>query len=247
MIVIALFMFIFILFALGFLYFWGINPGEVTVFLTSDLSYTLPTTIMLICVLLIGLLIGNGVHIFSAFLLSFRNWKGGWKQKKAEEISNIYHSGVGCLLSGDLKKARSLLKKALDRDPRRVDSHLALASVALQEGRTDEGIELLQQARKLDPKSLEVLFKLATTFEDAGRFEEAMAIYKELLSGEAENRKAMRALRDIQMNLDNWHDALELQKKIIRITSGPKAETEKNDSVATALRSRPGQPGKGRV
>ncbi|MBN1958741.1 MAG: tetratricopeptide repeat protein [Desulfuromonadales bacterium] len=227
MIVIALFMFIFIVFALGFLYFWGINPGEVTVFLTSDLSYTLPTTIMLICVLLLGLLIGNGVHIFSAFLLSFRNWKGGRRQKKAEEISSIYRSGVGRLLSGDLKKARTLLQKAVDRDPQRVDSHLALASVALQEGNTQEGIDLLQKARDLDPKGLEVLFKLATTFEEAGRLEEAMGIYKELLSSDGDNRKAMRALRDIQMDLGAWQEALELQKKIIKVSSGPKADTEK--------------------
>ena len=228
MIVIALFMFVFILFALGFLYFWGINPGEVTVFLTSEQSYTLPTAIMLICVLLLGLLVGNGVHIFSAFLLSFRNWKGGRNQKKAEEISGIYRSGVGRLLSGDLKKARTLLQKALDRDPRRIDSYLALASVALQEGNSQEAIDLLQKARKLDPKGLEVLFKLAATFEQAGRREEAMGIYKELLAGDAENRKAMRALRDIQMDLGSWEDALALQKRIVKATSsGPKVEAEK--------------------
>ncbi|MCW8892827.1 MAG: tetratricopeptide repeat protein, partial [Deltaproteobacteria bacterium] len=228
MIVIALFMLVFIVFALGFLYFWGINPGDVTIFLTSDQSYTLPTTIMLICVLLLGLLIGNGVHIVSAFLLSFRNWKGGRRQKKAEEIGTIYRTGVGRLLSGDLKKARILLKKALDRDPKRVDSHLALASVALQEGNTQEGIELLQKAQKLDPKGIEVLFKLATTFEEAGRPEEAMGIYKELLTSDAENRKAMRALRDIQMDLGSWQDALALQKKILKISaSGPKADAEK--------------------
>ena len=228
MIVIALFMFVFIIFALGFLYFWGINPGEVTVFLTSEQSYTLPTTIMLICVLLLGLLIGNGVHIFSAFLMSFRNWKGDRQQKKAEEISSIYRAGVGRLLSGDLKKARTLLKKALDRDPKRVDSHLALASVALQEGNTLEGIELLQNARKLEPKGIEVLFKLATTFEEAGRPEEAMGIYKELLASDADNRKAMRALRDIQMDLGSWQDALALQKKILKVSaSGPKEEAEK--------------------
>ena len=228
MIVIALFVLVFIVFALGFLYFWGINPGEVTVFLTNEQSYTLPTAIMLICVLLLGLLIGNGVHILSAFLLSFRNWKGGRQQKKNEEISSIYRSGVGRLLSGDLKKARALLKKALDRDPKRVDTHLALASVALQEGNTQEGIDLLQKARKLDPKGIEVLFKLAATFEEAGRAEEAAGIYKELLAGDVDNRKAMRALRDIQMDLGQYQDALNLQKRILKVSaSGPKADNEK--------------------
>ena len=225
MILIAVLVLAFILFAVGFLYFWGVNPGDITVFLTSDISYTLPAAIMLICVLLVGLLIGNGIHFLSAFFYSFRNWRGGRRLKKVEEIGAIYRSGVGRLLSGDLKQARALLKKALDRDPQRVDCYLALASVALQENNSQEGIDLLKKAQKLDPKGLEVLFKLATTYEENGRREEAMAIYKELLEGDANNRKAMRALRDIQMDLGRWQDALELQKKILK--SGAKTDIEK--------------------
>lgn len=228
MIVVALFMLIFIVFALGFLYFWGINPGEVTVFLTSEQSFTLPTAIMLICILLIGLMLGNGVHIFSALSQSMKNWRGGRRLKKVEEVGSIYRSGVGRLLSGDLKKARTLLKKALDRDPKRVDGHLALASVAEQEGNTQEAIDLLQNARKIDPKGLEILFKLAGIFREAGRREEAMGVYKELLANDAENRKAMRALRDLQVELGSWQEALTLQKKIVKATSsGPRVDAEK--------------------
>lgn len=228
MIVVALFMFLFIAFALGFLYFWGINPGEVTVFLTSEQSFTLPTAIMMICVLLLGLLLGNSVHIFSALAHSLKHWRGGRQQKKSEEISTVYRSGVGRLLSGDLKKARTLLKKVLDRDPRRVDGHLALASVAEQEGNLQEAIDLLQKARKIDPKGLEVQFKLAATFQLAERREEAMAVYKELLAGDAENRKGMRALRDLQIELGGYQDALALQKRIVKATSsGPRVDAEK--------------------
>lgn len=227
MIVVALFMFLFIAFAAGFLYFWGINPGEVTVFLTSEQSFTLPTSIMLVCILLLGLLLGNSVHIFSALTSSMRSWRGGRKQKKAEEIGSIYRSGVGRLLSGDLKKARTLLKKALDRDPKRVDSYLALASVAEQEGNTQEAIDLLHKARKLEPKGLEILFKLAATFRNAGRREEAIAVYKELLAGDAENRKAMRALRDLNIEAGRYNEALELQKRIVKASSGARTAAEK--------------------
>jgi len=228
MILIALLVLAFIVFAVGFLYFWGVNPGDITVFLTNDISYTLPAAIMLICVLLIGLLIGNGFHFLSAFVYSFKHWRGGRRIKKGEEIGLIYRNGVGRLLSGDLKKARVLLKKALDRDPRRVDVFLALASVALQEGKPEEGIELLKKARKLEPKGIEVLFKLATAYEENDHREEAVAIYRDLVEDDANNRKAMRALRDIQMKNDNWEAALEWQAKILKITkNGTKAETEK--------------------
>ncbi len=228
MILVATLVLAFIVFAVGFLYFWGVNPGDITVFLTNDISYTLPSAIMLICVLLIGLAIGNSLHFLSAFFYSFKHWKGGRRIKKGEEIGLIYRSGVGRLLSGDLKKARVLLKKALDRDPRRVDVYLALASVALQENNVPEGIELLKKARKLEPKGIEVLFKLAATYEENDRRDEAIAIYRELAEDDSNNRKAMRALRDIQMDLGNWQNALDLQKKIIKTSkSGVKAETEK--------------------
>jgi lipopolysaccharide biosynthesis regulator YciM len=105
---------------------------------------------------------------------------------------------------------------------------LALASVAEQEGNSQEAIDLLQTARKIDPKGLEILFKLAVTFQHAGRSEEALVVYKELLANDADNRKAMRALRDIQIEQGSWQDALALQKRITKATSsGPKAEAEK--------------------
>jgi len=228
MIIIALFMFVFILFALGFLYFSGINPGDMTVFLTSDQSFTLPTAIVLIACVLLGLLVGNGLHIFSSIFHSFGHWRGGRRQKKSEEIGAIYRSGVNRLLSGDLKKARTLLKKSLDRDPRRIESYLALASVAQQEGNSQEAIELLQKVRKIDPKGLEILFKLALIYQEAGRIEEAMQVYRELLNNDNENRKAMRALRDLLIEQENWQEAAELQKRIVKAaSSGPKVNAEK--------------------
>ncbi len=229
MILIALFMLVFIAFAAGFLYFWGINPGEITVFFTNEQSFTLPVVITLFCAVLVGLLIGTGVHMLSAFLSSFGSWRSGRKVKKAEEIGTIYRNGVGRLLAGDLKKARTLLKKALDRDPKRVDSYLALASVELQEGNQPAGIDLLQEARKLDPHGSEILFKLAATYKEAGRREESIQVYKELLANDADNRKAMRALRDLQIELGDIQEAQDLQKRIVKSSaSGPKSDAEKH-------------------
>ena len=95
---------------------------------------------MLISVLVIGLLIGTGIHILSALLVSFRSWRGGRRQKKAEEVSSIYRSGVGRLLSRRPEKGPDPVDQGrLRRDSRRVDTHLALASVALQEGKPEEG------------------------------------------------------------------------------------------------------------
>ncbi len=220
MIVIALFMFIFVLFALFFLYFWGINPGDMTVFLAADQGFTFPTPIFLIAAVLLGLLLGNGVHIFSILGRSFSNWRGLRLQKRNEETLSIYRKGVGRLLSGDLKKARTLLQKALDRDRKRVDIHLALANVAEQEGNSQQAIDLLLKAAELEPKSIEVLFKLASVYRAEGRLDDAIKTYHKLISIDGENRKALRALRDMQIERQEWDDALSLQKRIIKAASG---------------------------
>ena len=228
MVKIALFMFVFIIFVFCFLYFWDINPDDITVFVTADQSFTSPAPIILITAVLIGLLLGNGVHILSLGAHSIGQWRRKRKQKKEEEIGIIYRDGVARLLSGDLKKARQLLQKALDRDSRRIDIYLALANVALQEGIPAQGIDYLLKARELEPKSVEVLFKLAATYAEAGRPQDAIEVYRELLAGDSENRKALRALRDLHIEQSEWQDALGLQKRIVKATSsGPKADIEK--------------------
>lgn len=228
MIKIALFMFVFIVFAFGFLFFSNINPGEITVFVTNDQSFTSSVPIILLTAVLIGLLLGNGVHMLSLGAHSISHWRRSRKQKKDEEVGVIYRNGVARLLSGDLKKARQLLQKALDRDSRRIDTYLALANVALQEGNPAQGIDLLLKARDLDPKSVEVLFKLAATYADAGRIGDAIEVYRELLAGDSENRKALRALRDLHIQQGDWQDALGLQKRIAKAaSSGPKSDSEK--------------------
>lgn len=227
MIVIALFMFVFVLFALFFLYFWGINPGDMTVFFASDQSFTFPTPIFLIAAVLLGLLLGNGLHILSLFGRSLSSWRGTRHQKRSEETISIYRKGVGRLLSGDLKKARTLLQKALDRDQKRIDIHLALANVAEQEGNLQQAIDLLLKARDLEPKGIEVLFKLASVYRSAGRIDDAIETYRSLVATDGENRKALRALRDMQIERQEWEEALALQKRIIKAAAGgSKASTE---------------------
>ncbi|NIU08598.1 MAG: tetratricopeptide repeat protein, partial [Phycisphaerae bacterium] len=150
---------LFIFFVLFFLYFWGLNPHMVTVFYLPEQSLTYPAAMVVIACIILGLALGFGAHTYSTIAHWMRHWTKDRAEKKQREISAIYREGVGRLLSGDLKKARTLLKKALDRDPKRVDTLIALASLSSQEGNPSEGLELLRKASEIDPKSMEVLFK----------------------------------------------------------------------------------------
>jgi lipopolysaccharide biosynthesis regulator YciM len=220
---------LFILFVLFFLYFWGLNPHMVTIFYLPEQSLTHPAAIVIIACIILGLALGFAVHAYSTAAHWFKHWNRDRSEKKQREISSVYREGVARLLSGDLKKARVLLNKALDRDPKRVDTLIALASLASQEGTPEEGLQQLRKASEIDPKSMEVLFKTAAIQEETGNDEEAMETYRKLIAQEKDNRKALRGLRDLYIKQNNWTDALDIQRQVLKAGPGAnRVADEKN-------------------
>jgi len=218
--IIVLFMFVFVLFALLFLNFWRINPGDITVFISADHSVTAPIAIIVIGTVLVGLLLGNGVHLFSIIANSMTQIRRNRREKRVQEVASIYREGVGCLLSGDTKKAHGLLQRSLDRDPGRIETYIALATVLQQEGNPNEAISLLLKAKGIDARSMEVLFKLASSYEENGQDDKAVATYTDLLALEKTNRKALRFLREIHIRHQRWAEALNLQEQVLKIGVG---------------------------
>ena len=214
------FLLMIILFLLFFLFFSGINPQDMTVFYYGDHSVTYPVAFVLISCVLLGLILGYGAHLYSTLAHMIKHWSNERADKRNREIVSIYGAGVGCLLSGDIKKAHSLLQKALDKDPSRSEAYIAMASVYQQEGAPEESVNLLLKAKGIDPRSLEVLFKLATTYEDIGQEEKAISTYLDILSIEKNNRKALRCLRELNIQHGNWQEALNRQKQIMKIGPG---------------------------
>ncbi|TYO96621.1 lipopolysaccharide biosynthesis regulator YciM [Geothermobacter ehrlichii] len=214
------FLLLIILFLSFFIYCSWLNPEDITLYYWPDHSITFSPALLILGFVLVGLVIGYGAHIYSLITHQLKHWRRDRNEKKAKEIETIYREGVSRLLSGDLKKARTLLQKALDRDPKRVDTLIAMANLELQDGQGEAAIKLLSQAWQIDPKNLEPLFKLASTHEEMGNIDQARAAYQEILALEAGNRKALRSLRSLAMKEGNWEEALELQKRVIKVAQG---------------------------
>lgn len=223
------FLLIIILFLTFFIYFSWLNPADITLIYYTGKSLTLSPAILIIGFVLLGLVIGYGAHIYSVVTHGFKHWKRDREEKKLREISTIYREGVGRLLSGDLKKARVLLNKVLDRDPKRVDTLIALATLDSQEGNPVEGLSVLRKAREIDPKSMEVLFKTATIQEENGQDDDAIATYLELIDLEKDNRKALRSLRDLYIKHDRWQDALDVQRRVLKAGPGANRIADEKD------------------
>ncbi len=222
---------LFIFFVLFFLYFWGLNPQLVTVFYLPEHSLTYPVAMVVVACVIGGLALGFGAHFYSTITHWMKHWQRDRAEKKQREISTIYREGVGRLLSGDLKKARALLNKALDRDPKRVDTLIALASLCSQEGKPADGLEQLRKAREIDPKSREVLFKTAAIQEEMNQDDDAIATYQELVELEKDNRKALRSLRDLYIKHERWADALESQRQVLKAGPGPNRIAEEKEKL----------------
>ncbi len=216
------FLLLIILFLAFFIYFSGLNPQDITIFFFPNHSFTYSVAIVVVGCVLLGLVLGYAAHLFGTVGYLMKNWRRERAEKKSREVEAIYRDGVGRLLSGDVKKAHSLLQKALDRDPSKIDTYIAMANVYLQEGEPQEGLNLLLKAKSIEPGSLEVLFKLAATYEDLKRDDDAVETYQAILSRESNNRKAMRSLRDLHIRHDRWREALDLQKKILKASTGSK-------------------------
>jgi lipopolysaccharide biosynthesis regulator YciM len=213
------FMLLIILFGVFFLFFWNLNPHDVTIHLFGNQDITYPVAFVVIGGILIGLMLGLGAHICSSLMAIWKNWKRDQAEKLSREVGAIYREGVDHLLSGDLKKARELLQKALDRDPKRVETLIALANLHSQEGTPAAGLGQLRKARELDPENREVLFKVAALQEEQGQEEGAIATYQEIVGRERDNRKALRNLRDLYVKHRRWKDALDAQRLIFK--AGP--------------------------
>jgi lipopolysaccharide biosynthesis regulator YciM len=214
------FLLMIILFLTFFIYFSGMNPQDITIFYFGGQTLTTSAAILVVGCILFGLAVGYAAHLYGVIVYWAKNAKQDRINKKAREVGSVYRDGVNRMLSGDLKKAQTLLLRALERDPGRVEGYIALANLRVQEGNPQEGINLLLKAKTVDPKSMEVLFKLATTYEELGRDDEAVDVWQSILAVEGDNRKALRALRNLRITNSLWSEALKLQRKVLKVGPG---------------------------
>lgn len=215
-----------ILFMTWFIYFSGLNPQMVTIFYYPGESITSSLAVIAVGCILIGVFLGFVLYLLSAVRQMVKNWKTDRQERRNREVISIYREGVSRLLSGDMKKARLHLQRALDRDPSRIETYLALANVHVQESELEAAVDLLRRARNVDPRSLEVLFKLASVYVSLERWDDAAQTYREILGKAESNRKALRALRDLRMRAGEWKESFELQKKILKFAEGTPRQQE---------------------
>ena len=97
--------------------------------------------------------------------------------KSAQQAERLIGLATVHLQQGRLDKARPLLERALELDPKRVDALTGLGTLQLQQGRLDEARVLLGRALAIDPQNVEGMnifaIGLGNLHMQQGRLEEA--------------------------------------------------------------------------
>ena len=84
------------------------------------------------------------------------------------------------LKEGNLTSASSELKRAINVNPKALESRIKLADIYLRQMKYDQAIDELRRARELAPENVEVLKSLAAAYEAQGSLSDATAVYEAL-------------------------------------------------------------------
>ncbi|HUV05956.1 MAG TPA: tetratricopeptide repeat protein [Armatimonadota bacterium] len=95
-----------------------------------------------------------------------------------EALANL---GVGYLAVGKTDQATTLLKEALDMNPRFAYTHLNLGIALQKQGKTAEALGHYFEAVRLEPDNRDTRNKLGTVLAEQGRLEEAIVQYSQAL------------------------------------------------------------------
>ena len=127
----------------------------------------------------------------------------------------LHRDGTHAFMSKRTLEAIGLFEKALAIDPNRVDSLLWLGNI-IDPSEFAEAIRLHQHAHRVDDRDIEVLLELSKDLEGAKRYEEALQTLQKILKIEPDNLTALIRKRDLNIHLERWSDALEIQHRLLK-------------------------------
>jgi lipopolysaccharide biosynthesis regulator YciM len=197
-------------------YFRELNPGTITVRTSPDSLFELsPVSLVLFAMALGATLVALIVTIKETTHV-FENWRSNRLVRRKEKVDALHRDGTHAFMSKRTADAVSLFERALVIDPNRTDSLLWLGNIYRSEGNFTEAIRLHQQAHRIEERNVEVLLELAKDLEGARRYEEALQTLHDILRIEPDNLMALIRKRDLQIRLEKWSDALEIQHRLVK-------------------------------
>ena len=197
-------------------YFRELNPGTVTVRTSSAVEFEIsPVTLVLISMAVGAIIVTFFVGLQQTAHVIL-NWRSNRLIRRKEKVDTLHRDGTHAFMSKRTMEAITLFEKALAFDPNRVDSLLWLGNIYRAEQNFAEAIRLHQHAHRVDDRNIEVLLELGKDLEGAKRFEEALQAFQKILKIDPDNLTALIRRRDLNIRLEKWSEALEIQHRLLK-------------------------------
>jgi tetratricopeptide (TPR) repeat protein len=197
-------------------YFRELNPGTVLIRTSSSMQFELSPVTLVLIAMAIGAVIVSFIVGVQQTAHAIINWRSNRLVRRREKVDALHREGTHAFMSKRTLEAISLFERALAMDPNRVDSLLWLGNIYRSEQNYAEAVRLHQHAHRVDDRNIEVLLELGKDLEGAKRYEDALQAYQKILKIEPDNLTALIRRRDLQIRLEKWGEALEIQHRLLK-------------------------------
>ena len=220
----------FLFFAILSCYVAFLNPQEVELHLTQTHSLKVPTVVLLLGTLVMGVVITaffNGLHeirgLPTRLCMAFRDNQQRKQQLKRE---TLFAEAENAVVSGRSKKALLLFQKVLSTNPDHIPSLSHLGDFMRAEGKHDQAIAMHGKANRLAPRNIKVLYSLAEDYAAENQRDKEIEILQQILARSPDSSLCLRKLRDAWLKAEDWEKAINIQKEALRLTPFPESEKE---------------------
>ena len=222
---------VFLIFTLLSIYTAFLNPHDSVVHITQSQSLKLPTVLLLLGSILIGVVI----TVFLFWTFNFKNalarWKISFKNNQTKKKNNkdevLFKKGESLFICGKTEKAQSLIEKLLETSPEHVGALNLMGRILSASGKHDLAEIFHKKTLSLEPENIHALFDLADTYSKTGRQSEEIALLEKLQGMNPGTVAPLRYLRDTYLKQENWKKACILQKRVLSLLRGNNEEWKK--------------------
>ena len=225
---------IFLVFALLSIYTAFLNPHDSIIHITQSQSLELPTVLLLLGSILIGVII----TVFLFWTFNFKNaltrWKIGFKNNRVKKrnlrVETQFKKGENFFICGKTDKSQALIEKVLDTSPEHVGALNLMGRILSTTGKFDQAEIFHKKALALEPQNIHALFDLAETYSKTGRQSEEIALLQKMQAMNPGTIAPLLRLRDIYLKQEDLIKVCVLQKRILPLLRENTAERKKEQA-----------------
>jgi lipopolysaccharide biosynthesis regulator YciM len=225
---------LFLILTLLSIYLAFLNPHDSVIHITQNQSIKLPTVLLLLSSILIGVI----VTVFMFWTFNFKNALGRWKislknnqiKKKNNKVESLFKKGESFFICGKIDKAQNLIEKLLETSPEHINSLNLMGQILFAKGKSDPAEIYYKKTLSLESQNIHALFHLADTYSKSGRQSEEIALLQKIQEMNPGTVVPLLHLRDTYVKQQNWKKVCILQKKILPLLKDNTEELEKEQT-----------------